>query len=174
MRKTKNLIITIVLIVLVGITGYLVFTNTSSNGNRDDGDKPAIIDNNTAASSSVTEEGGAGLASTGIKIEDQNPGRIVVVNQVLIETAGWVVIHEDSNGTPGNILGARIFEKGSNSGVIQLLSSMKVGKSYLAVVHTDNGDGSFDVKQDKILKDANGKDVMTKFSVTQGSDAPTQ
>jgi hypothetical protein len=44
----------------------------------------------------------------------------------------------------------------------------------LAVVHTDNGDGSFDVKQDKILKDANGKDVMTKFSVTQGSDAPTQ
>lgn len=174
MKKNQKMIITVVLVVLIVLVGFTLFNGKDSSSEKDTDDTAQVIDNNTTASSSIKEQGAEGLSVTGIKVEEQNPGRIVVVNQVLIDAPGWVVIREDANGRPGNILGARLFGKGSNSGVIQLLNSMKVGKSYFAVVHKDNGNEAFELAKDTILKDANGTEVMTKFAVTQGSDAPIQ
>ena len=172
MRKNQKTIITIILIVLIILAGYWLFTGNGSNTNT--AEIPAVIDNNTAASSSVQEQGAEGLSSVGVKVEDQNPGRIVVVNQVLVNNPSWVVIHEDAGGKPGNLMGARLFEKGSNSGVIQLLNSMKDGKSYFAVIHTDNGNSTFELQKDAVLKDQSGKEIMIKFVASTGSDKPTQ
>jgi hypothetical protein len=168
-KNTPRIIISVIIIVIVIGIGYVVLKGGKSGDTTTV--KPVVIDNNTAASSSATEEG-VSLKGVGITVDDQNPGFLVVVSQVFVNAPSWVVIHEDVNGTPGNILGARLFEKGSNSGIIQLLNSMKVGKSYLAVVHGDNGDGTFDLKKDTILKGTDGKNIMAKFSVTQGSDKP--
>jgi hypothetical protein len=93
---------------------------------------------------------------------------------VYLASPAWVVIRESNNGTAGNLMGARLFEKGSNSGIVQLLTSMKVGKSYIAEVHTDDGDALFDLKKDAILKGSDGKAIMATFRATEGSDKPTQ
>jgi hypothetical protein len=132
-----------------------------------------IVDNNTAASSTITEEGNAGIVGNGpgIKIDDQNPGRLVTVAQVSLMTPGWVLIRDNNNGTPGNILGARLFDKGKNSGIVELLRPLIIGKSYFAAISNDDGNiHIFDPKKDLPIKDANGKDIMIKFSVTKATD----
>jgi hypothetical protein len=169
-NKTSRIIIPLIVLVIIVIVGYYISKGAGTSTKKVE-EVSEVIDTSSAASSTATEEG-AGLTAVGITVDDQNPGKIVVVSQVFVNAQSWVSIHEDTNGTPGNLLGGRLFEKGSNSGIIQLLNPMKVGKSYLAVVHTDNGDQLFDLKKDPILKSADGKNVMTKFSATQGSDKP--
>ncbi len=169
-KGSSRIVIPIIVIAVIGLLGYLAFSGDSSKNDNPDG-ALTVVDNNTTASSSVTEEG-TSLTGVGITVDDQNPGKIVVVSQVFLNSPAWVVIYENNNGTPGNLLGARLFEKGNNSGIIQLLGSMKVNGSYLAVVQTDNGDGVIDIKKDPILKGTDGKNIQAAFKATVGSDKP--
>ena len=174
MAKKQNvpLIISCIVLVAIIIAGIWIFGGKSKPASNTVTDTGTLVDNNTTASSTLSEEGGGGITGTGagILIDDQNPGRLVTVSQVSLMNPAWVVIKEDLNGKPGTVIGARIFDKGKNSGIVELLRAMVIGKSYFAVVYNEDGDGKFDPKKDLVLKGTNGADVMVKFAVTKATD----
>ena len=175
MTNNQNVKIGIAVVVgiIIALAGIWLLNNkgASAPSNQDSG--PALVDNNTIASSTLTEEGNAGIVGNnpGIKIDDQNPGRQVVVAQVSLRSPGWVLIRDNINGKPGNILGARLFDKGKNSGIVELLRPMLIGKSYFAAISNDDGNPHlFEPKKDLPIKDASGAEIMTPFSVTKATD----
>jgi hypothetical protein len=102
-----------------------------------------------------------------IMIDDQFPGRVVYVSSATLPQNGFVVIHEDANGQPGNIIGSRFFRRGTNPGSIELTASTVEGRRYWAMLHTDNGDGTFNATQDLPIRDAAGNIVMKSFGVSK-------
>lgn len=104
------------------------------------------------------------LVGNFIAVSDQAAGIAVAVDSVELEKAAWVAIHEDRDGAPGNILGAQLFEAGSQSGTVELLRGMLASRTYYAMVHSEDGDRAFDPKKDLPLIDDAGQPVWSIFN----------
>jgi hypothetical protein len=100
-----------------------------------------------------------------INVVDQKPGIMVSIGSVDMPADGWVVVHEDRNGTPGNILGAQRFDAGSYAGgQIELLRTTLIGGQYYVMLHADDGDKLFDHKLDLPLAPTAGIVTATFFA----------
>lgn len=110
-------------------------------------------------------------AENSIAVEDQNEGVRIILDSVTLKESGWAVIHEDSDGTPGRILGAQLFDPGTTEpSVVDLLRGTLAGNTYYAMLHSDNGDRSFIPKQDPPLLDGEGNPIMMRFQATASTD----
>ena len=99
-----------------------------------------------------------------LDIADQPAGSLVTVALTTLNEQGWVAIHEDVNGEPGWILGATLAFAGERSNLaVELLRATEEGKTYYAMLHTDDGDKAFDLNKDFPIKDSSGNVVMMKF-----------
>lgn len=99
-----------------------------------------------------------------IDIADQPAGMVVTVALTVLNEQGWVAIHEDEGGEPGRILGATLVFAGERNNVaVELLRATEKGKTYYAMLHTDDGDKAFDNKKDLAIKDSTGSVIMMKF-----------
>lgn len=107
------------------------------------------------------------MGTNAIEVDDQKVGSTVSLKSVKFENAGWVAIHDDKEGTPGNILGAAWFPSGENSGLVELLRNTESGKTYFAMLHNDDGDKKFDNKIDVPITDASGTIIMVKFMASE-------
>lgn len=102
-----------------------------------------------------------------IAVSDQAPGEKVNLEMITLAKDGWVVIHADTDGKPGGILGAGRFNAGENqTGIVELLKPTEDGKVYYAMLHLDDGDRAFDYKKDLPLTDAQGNAIMMRFVAT--------
>jgi hypothetical protein len=81
-----------------------------------------------------------------VVVSDQEAGMQVVLGAVQVFEDSWIVVHEDRDGMPGNILGAQRFRMGDypDGGTVDLLRGTVVGGTYYAMVHMDDGVGGFD------------------------------
>lgn len=98
-----------------------------------------------------------------IQVKDQPTGIEVRLDYVLLQKQGFVVIHEDKDGIPGAIIGSSEL---LNAGEIRetfVKVKTEAGKTYWAMLHTDNGDKKFDAKTDAPVKDSKDAIVMAKF-----------
>jgi len=125
----------------------------------------------------VIFSGGSSLMDTGVGEDDlmeetsaplsvsgQSAGNSVSIDSLkLTAEKTWVAIHEDSEGAPGNILGAKRFRPEDASGTILLLRNTEAGKTYHAMLHTDDGDDIFDQNKDMPTLE-NNTPVMVSFS----------
>ncbi|HEY9582806.1 MAG TPA: hypothetical protein VJK09_00640 [Candidatus Paceibacterota bacterium] len=99
-----------------------------------------------------------------VKVSNQLAGSMVKIDNVSLAFDGWVVIHEDRDGTPGNALGAQRFDKGSYAGgQVELARGTVTGGKYYAMLHVDDGDKMFDLKTD-LPATQDGTMVMAVFS----------
>lgn len=152
--KTWQWVVTVIVIIILVILGYSMFKGPSEapiNTN-----EPNVTGTTTNTTNSANR----------IMVADQAPGNIVYVSTVQLAAPGFVVIHKDNNGTPGDVIGSKYFEKGIYPGQITLTSSTLDGGMYYAVLHSDDGDKKFDVKKDLPIKDAAGSIIMDLFRVT--------
>ncbi|MBI2053597.1 MAG: hypothetical protein HYT41_02545 [Candidatus Sungbacteria bacterium] len=94
---------------------------------------------------------------------DDQPAGITATVTVNFDKSMWVAIHEDAKGAPGKILGAQIFPKGARTGAVDLLRPTEGERKYYAMVHTDDGDHTFDPKKDMPAKNAEGMAIMHAF-----------
>ena len=108
------------------------------------------------------------IASVGIPnvakvvVTDQSAGNMVAIGAVDMPVNGWVVVHEDRAGVPGNILGAQRFDAGSYvGGQVELMRGTVSGGRYYVMIHADDGDKQFDHKLDMPL--VSGGVTMTTF-----------
>ena len=106
-----------------------------------------------------------------IEAADQSASNHVRVAAVTLTEEGWIVIHEDRDGAPGNILGAAWLPAGVyQEKDIELLRATETGKRYYAMLHRE-GKGetelatehTFDIERDMPLQDARGTVIMASF-----------
>lgn len=89
-------------------------------------------------------------------VENQPAGVLVIVQYAAVDEGQWVVIHEDREGTLGNVLGAARFTGGTTEGAVELLRGTSAGSTYHAILYADNGDRAFSLSDDTPLSDASG------------------
>ncbi len=147
-------------IIIAGVAGYFI-GSSSVSGPVGSG---SIKDSNDIGLPAAA--GGFLLGKNAIAVEDQVPGNQVTISTAVFdEGGGWVAIHEDRDGKPGNILGAQIFPAGeTRSGFVNLLRPTVRGV-YYAMLHRDDGDREFNHAKDAPITDAAGSVIMMRFVV---------
>ncbi len=121
MNKTAWIII---VIIVIAVVGYLIF--------RSDG------------------IGIPGTALYAVTASSQLAGDDVVIENARLTDAGYVVIHDDSAGTPGAIIGVSDAIVGEYENLVVSLNRASVeGETLYAMVHMDNGDGEFNAADDE-------------------------
>ncbi len=104
----------------------------------------------------------AEASADSVSVGDQKAGTMVLASATLTKT-GWVVVHEDRDGMPGNVLGARRMEMGTGSIEIMLLRATSPENKYYVMLHDDDGDRQFDLHKDMPLKNSAGNAIMASF-----------
>ncbi len=162
-NQNVRLAVSFLIGLIVGIGGYKLWADGRSVTNDQ-------VNNDNASSTPMLVMSG----SNGLAVGVQAAGDIVTVSQVILQAPSWVAIHDDVNGTPGRILGAKLFDVGTSTGSVKLLRNTEEGKSYIAVIHADDGNyKNFSAATDKPLLDADGKMTTVKFDVGTNIPAST-
>lgn len=146
--KTWQWVVTVIVIVALIIIGISVFGGKSTQA-------PTGDDDVTGAQS--------GTEVNRVVMSDQFPGNVVYLSSVQLAKPGFVVIHKDNAGQPGDVIGSTYFAAGINPGKITLTTSTVEGGVYYAMLHTDDGDKVFDIAKDLPLKDSKGNIIMRLF-----------
>lgn len=106
-----------------------------------------------------------------VVVNDQPAGNKVIISMISLDAGGWIAIHEGTKDSLGVILGARRFDEGKYFGeTIELLRATERGTSYIAVLHTDDGDSDFDFKRELPLKDISGELIAEEFTTLPESN----
>lgn len=108
-----------------------------------------------------------------IAVSDQPPSETVVIGLVVLKDPGYVVIHKDSNGSPGEIIGhSKLLSSGENINLkFELDEPTLQGNYYFAMLHIDDGDGEFNFPgNDEPIKDIENDIIMMKFLVSEDSE----
>ena len=79
---------------------------------------------------------------------------------------GYVVIHEDADGSPDKIVSHSALLSAGETADVTVMLNTKAGEKYYAMLHTDNGDGTYSAATDLPTKDAAGAIVMQRFSIS--------
>ncbi|MEK7609577.1 MAG: hypothetical protein AAB470_00455 [Patescibacteria group bacterium] len=156
--KTWQWVVTVIVIIVLIIIGIMVFGNKSTSTITEETATPA---EETTSSTEINR----------IVVSDQFPGNVVNISSVLLANGGWVEIHADKNGQPGDYIGSAYFTKGINTGKITLTKSTVEGGIYYAMLHSDDGDKKFDTTKDLPIKDSKGNIIMKLFRVSATVDA---
>lgn len=90
---------------------------------------------------------------------------------VLLDQPGWVVVHADNNGAPGEVLGySSLLPSGLSTGVTVTVDPSAVGNTVWAMLHYDTGTaGTYEFGEvegaDPPVLDAGGSPVMSSLLV---------
>ncbi|MAF59492.1 MAG: hypothetical protein QF858_02780 [Candidatus Pacebacteria bacterium] len=100
-----------------------------------------------------------------IHVSNQSSGDSVIIEKVVLEEDGWVVIHEGTESSIGNALGATRLDAGEHQTTVELLRATEAGNIYRAVLYRDSGDRAFGLDKDFPVIDSSGGPVMTMFVI---------
>jgi len=146
--KTWQWVITVIVIIALIIIGIFVFGNKS----------PVVEPIDTEPVTTPTTQ-----TQNSIIMSDQFPGNVVYVTSVQAETDGWIVIHKDNAGQPGDVIGYAAVAAGTAPVKVTLSKPTVDGGVYYAMLHADDGDKKFDATKDLPLKDAKGDMILRIF-----------
>ncbi|MEI6221874.1 MAG: hypothetical protein WCP97_03835 [bacterium] len=133
--------------------------------------QPSTPRNETTSASTATNEisltprANEVVPKNSVMVGMQQPGTTVLLSLITLEKEGWVAIHENDNEKPGKVIGSQYFGPGASSGVITVNPALEKGKTYFAVIHSDDGDKKFDAAKDLLLKDDSGNIILKNFLV---------
>ena len=144
---------------VVGFFGLYAVNRFSAPEERPDARETAVEEVSAAAESP--------RAAVSLGAFDQPAGMVVRVGAFSLPENGWLVVHEDAAGVPGNILGARRYDAGSyDGGEIELLRNTEEGSRYYVMLHIDDGDKEFDLSKD-VPATEDGEPIMETFKAVR-------
>ena len=104
-----------------------------------------------------------------IIVSDIREGKRLLIDEVKIEAAGFVVVYQSDESSAVNILGfSQLLPKGESKDVSIILKRTVVrGESIYLGLRIDDGDGFFEFsgRYDKNIQRADGKAILQKFIV---------
>lgn len=100
-----------------------------------------------------------------LAVRDQSAGGSVAVASVDLVAAGWIVVHEETNGTIGNALGALRKDAGTHQNLtVPLLRDTQAGSRYWVILYTDDGDSLFSLDSDFPTLTGAGAPITSVFT----------
>ncbi|RJQ33764.1 hypothetical protein C4568_03885 [Candidatus Parcubacteria bacterium] len=159
-----KLIVGLVAVLLVALGGYYLVTDNTSAPTENM--PPESMNEPTTSAGMRAEE-------NMIVVNEQKPGAAVTASAVVLADTGFVVIHEDTNGAAGAILGASaLLQAGESMQVPVSLSRATVnGEKLHAMLHADtDGNGTFDAAIDMPVQSRMGGALEGWFEIN--AEAP--
>ncbi len=152
--------------------------NQTNNDNNTNNENNTNNDNNTNNTNNTTPTNNSNNTNNGnefgsVTVVDQiaDPLNTVVVEEVVSVGPGFIVIHADDNGAPGEVLGNTAVTDGTNADVAVTLSRDVVHEETLyAMLHVDEGTvGEYEFPgPDGPARDANGDVITPGFTALTG------
>ncbi len=94
----------------------------------------------------------------------------VTIAEVVSEGPGWLVIHLDSNGKPGAVIGYAAVKDGENRDVVVAVDAKRATGGLFAMLHTDAGVvGTYEFPGPDVPVMAGGVMVNVPFKVSQAA-----
>ena len=158
--KTWQWVVTAIVIIVLIIIGIMVFGNKGSQA-------PAAATTTGLTGTSTDQTG----ALNRIVMSDQYPGNVVYLSSVQLANPGWVVIKDDNNGQPGNVIGSVYSAAGINPVKVTLTAPMVDGGTYYAILYTGTNATAFDSTVEQPLTDSTGAAIMHVFHASSSVGA---
>ncbi len=157
--NSKPLVIFIVLL-LIGVSTYLLMSN--------DPETTEIVSQNSPTSTNGTTNTASGTPNvTGttsfVNLAENVTGNFAVVTNAKLAKAGYVVIYRVNSNSDSEVLGnSALLTAGTHNNIrIQLSEVASKQQSLIAVLHEDDGDGTFEFPtSDFYLSNATERVVM--------------
>lgn len=113
----------------------------------------------------VVPKTGSDTVIPDVKVSDQTyDGKSVVVADVISNGPGWMVIHSQSNGVVGPVVGVTHVNSGENKDVIVKVDPAKTTGVMYAMLHEDKGKvGTYEYPGPDIPTSVNGKMLTPPF-----------
>jgi hypothetical protein len=138
-------------------TAVTTQTDTSDTGSTENIKTGGDVTTPTVRTNDMT----ASAAGETITVLDQPAGPNAIVAEVTLTKPSWVVIRD----TRGWALGAAWFSESQKSIVVPLLRNTETGKTYEAVIYTDDGDKKFSLHaSDMLVTGTAGAPVSSTFT----------
>jgi hypothetical protein len=104
-----------------------------------------------------------------VGVYDQNvTGDTVTIDYVVSVGPGWIVIHVDNNGKPGEVIGHAAVSDGINKFVRVKIDTSKKTDRLIAMLHTDSGEiGTYEFPQGDPPVKIDDKIVMQSFATKE-------
>lgn len=111
-------------------------------------------------------------ASAGLSVSNQSlVNSTLNIPKVTLANDGWVVIHADKSGVPGEIIGQAAVTAGEHTDVKVTVTESKVTPIVHAILHIDTGaKGMFEFPGVDVPVTANGVAVSGSFKVLSAAD----
>ncbi len=125
-------------------------------------------------------------ANGDIAYSEQSTASLAVENQTLVESSvsipkvtlgadGWIVVHADNGGVPGDIIGKTLLTAGVHSNIKIQVEEGKVTEIVHAMLHTDAGTkGTFEFPGADVPVTMNNVAVSGSFKVTKTTAAESE
>ncbi len=129
--------------------------DTGTSTNTDASSDVDVADSTTTPTASATVDGNFSFS-----VADQRAGSTVALSDTTSYPTeqGWIVVHEDANGSLGNALGAARYNTtaGLTPDQVVLLRGTTSGNRYHVVYYSEDGDRIFDLNRDVPLQNEDG------------------
>jgi len=159
--KLTSSIATVVVLILVAIGLFLLAGEREENAGH-------------GGSSAEPQTSALFAENSAIFATDQPGGNTVTVSALVLESDGYVVVHEGAGTVPGAILGSsELLRAGGHENVgVKLSREVESGEALYAMLHADNGDGSFTANDDAPVIDSAGAIIMMVFRIDLNAELP--
>ena len=122
---------------------------------------------------SVTAVGAQISMTPSVTVEDQavdDGANTVTIASVTSDGPGWIVIHADSDGSPGPVIGHEAVADGENTPVVVTIDPEELTPTLWAMLHVDAGEeGIYEFPGDDVPARVDGTIVMSSFDVTSAA-----
>ncbi len=169
MNSTLGLVGGIVLGVLLGAAGVWFYFDSETDGTAN----PPVTQNGkvtptpSPTPTPTPEDNLPAVQNSSVTADDQQAGGSVIVRTIRIESTGWVVVYESRGGQPGNALGAARVNAGTHENIaVELLRATIPGQTYFVVLHRDDGNKTFELRNDFPFRGEEGP-LMDSFMTNQ-------
>lgn len=163
-QKQFHPVIGIAVILVLAVIAALLVRHQPKDGGTTD---TALV-KHEAAVAPVDKNGQAvPKLKNSLSVSPQKFGSNIVIDEVGLQKPGYVVIHEVTAGKPGKIVAhSGLLASGTKQDLV-IRYTTKAGTSYIAMLHSDNGDGKFDETKDLPINGSDAMPVMVMFAVTK-------
>lgn len=103
-----------------------------------------------------------------IEVSDQAiENGTVTVDSVVSDGPGWIVIHADNNGAPGEVAGWEAVQDGENTDVVVEIDMDIATETLYAMLHSDLGtEGTYEFPGADVPVTVDGQALVMSFTVT--------
>lgn len=131
-----------------------------------DADPPAQVDGEVVVVPFEASSTEMVTASVSVGNQELTEGQ-VTVEEVVSEGAGWIVIHADADGSPGQVIGQTAVSNGENNDVVVDINTEDATETLYAMLHTDTDEeGTYEFPDADPPVQDNGEIVMESFQAT--------